>query len=404
MGIDALSFESFDNLSIKGEKYDVSGKLESFNKSFKSGIEDVKGNFGQVEQSMGDAITKTIGRNEVGNAFKNYFNEENKLVKTVERIGDGVTKTTSFDGKGTAYLEEVTDTIKNTTELKVKPNIEIVKENFTAKTDGLGRTIYSKVTDVQVKDTAREVLNDNLKDNAYKPGDERGHIIADNFNAPATKENVVPQNMKVNRSQMKQVENIVRKLKAENHKVDYEVKTNYVADDARPSSFEPKITVDDKPYELPDDLKKIYNDPDPSAIKKVTTDIGERYGLSNKAGVEQGALAATVTCAISTVDNVSACINGEITADEAVINIAKDTGTAGAVGYGAGFITNEVATAMSASSNSLISSLGNSCVPAAAISFGIASYDTVVDYNDDEDQILQKVLMERHLLKLNIMK
>ena len=164
-------------------------------------------------QSMGDAITKTIGRNEVGNAFKNYFNEENKLVKTVERIGDGVTKTTSFDGKGTAYLEEVTDTIKNTTELKVKPNIEIVKENFTAKTDGLGRTIYSKVTDVQVKDTAREVLNDNLKDNAYKPGDERGHIIADNFNAPATKENVVPQNMKVNRSQMKQVENIVKKAK-----------------------------------------------------------------------------------------------------------------------------------------------------------------------------------------------
>ena len=131
-------------------------------------------------------------------------------------------------------------------------------------------------------------------------------------------------------------------------------------------------------------MKKIYNDPDPSAIKKVTTDIGERYGLSNKAGVEQGALAATVTCAIATVDNVSACINGEITADEAAINIAKDTATAGAVGYGTGFITNEVATAMSASSNSLISSLGNSCVPAAAISFGIASYDTVVDYAQGE--------------------
>ncbi len=183
---------------------------------------------------------------------------------------------------------------------------------------------------------------------------------------------------------MKRVENIVRELKADNHKVDYEVKTNYVADDTRPSSFEPKITVDNQPYDLPDDLKKIYNEPDPSAVKKVTTDIGERYGLSNKAGVEQGALAATVTCAMSTVDNVSACISGEITADEAAINIAKDTATAGAVGYAAGFVTNEVATAMAASSNSLISSLGNSCVPAAAISFGIASYDSVMDYAQGE--------------------
>ncbi len=379
-----LGMEVFDNLSVNVEKLDVSGKIDNFNKLFKSGVEEVKGGFGQVEQAMGDTITKTIGRNELGNAVKNYFNEDSKLIKSVERIGEGVTKTTSFDGKGTAYLEEITDTVKNTTELKVKPNIEIVKENFTAQTDSFGRTISSKISDVQVKETAREVLSDKLKDNSYRVGDERGHIIADNLGGPATKENVVPQDFNVNRSQMKRVENTVRELKESGHKVDYEVKTNYVADDVRPSSFEPKITVDGKPYDLPDDLQKIYNEPDAGVVKRAATDIGERYGLSNKAGIEQGAMAATVTCAISTVDNVTACMNGEITADEAAINIAKDTAVAGAVGYGVGFVTNEVATAMSASSNSLISSLGNSCVPAAAISFGVASYDSVMDYAQGE--------------------
>lgn len=382
--MDAFSLESFDKLSVGTEKFDISWKLENFNKLFKTNIEELNGKYGQVEQTIGESLTKTIGRNDLGNAVKNYFNDKNELVKTVERIGDGVTKTTSYDGKGMAYLDEITDTVRNTTELKVRPNIEIVKENYTAKTDGLGRTISSKVSDVQVKESAREVLSDKLKDSTYRAKDERGHIIADNLGGPATKENVVPQEFNVNRSQMKRVENIVRDLKAENHKVDYEVKTNYVADDTRPSSFEPKITVDDKPYELPDELKKIYNEPDPSTVKKVTTDIGERYGLSHKAGIEQGAFAATITCTMTTVDNVSACINGEITADEAAINIAKDTATAGVVGYGAGFITNEVATAMSASSNSLISSLGNSCVPAAAVSFGISSYDSVMDYAKGE--------------------
>ncbi len=384
MGAGLNGFEKLDSNVARNEKFDISGKIESFNKSFKSSIEDVKGSFGQIEQSMGDSISKAIGRNEVGNAVKNYFDGENKLVKTVELIEDGITKTTSYDGKGTAYLEEITDTVKNTTELKLKPDIEIIKENFVAKTDNFGRTISCKVDDVQVKASSREILSEKLKDATYRPKDERGHIIADILGGPATKENVVPQDFKVNRSQMKQVENIVRKLKEDGHKVDYEVKVNYVADEQRPSSFEPTIKYDDKVYELPNDLKKIYNESDSSAVKKVVVDIGEKHGLSNKVGVEQGAFTATVTCAMSTVDNVSACINGEITADEAAINIAKETAAAGAVGYSAGFITNEVATAMSASTNSLISSLGNSCIPAAAVSFGISSYDTVVDYAKGE--------------------
>ncbi|MCR5104703.1 MAG: hypothetical protein K6B68_09660 [Eubacterium sp.] len=132
---------------------------------------------------------------------------------------------------------------------------------------------------------------------------------------------------------------------------------------------------------------KIYNADDISTTDKVVTnvkEIGVKVKPHHDSGMESAAIAATVTCAISTVDNVTACLDGEITADQAAINIAKDTGTAGAVGYGAGFISEAVASSMSSSSNSLISSLGNSCVPAAAVSFGIASYDTVVNYAKGE--------------------
>ncbi len=378
-----VNLDSFEKASFGKERLDLTEKLDGLNKSFRSGVKEVGGKFGKVEQTMGDAISQNNRINEMGNAMKEYF-QGDKMVKTVENLGEGITKTINYDDKGTAYLKEVTDIAKGTTKLEVAPNIEIVKENFTARTDQFGRTISSKINDVQVKDAPREALSDKLKDSTYKSGDERGHIIADNLGGPATKENVVPQDFKVNRSQFKEVENTVRKLKAEGHKVDYEVKTNYSGSDPRPSSFEPKITVDGAEYELKPELRKIYNSGEKNGIQKAMTNVGEKVGLHHEAGMEQAAMAASITCAISTVDNVSACLDGEITADEAAMNIGKDTLAAGAIGYGAGFVTHAVASSMAGSSNALISSLGNSCVPAAAVSFGISSYDSVMVYAQGE--------------------
>ena len=343
---------------------------------------------------MGDAISKTIGRNEVGNAIKEYTSEKGKLLKRVENLGDGVTKTLRYDDNGTEYLKEVTDTVKNTTSMELAPNVEIVKENFTARTDQFGRAVSNKVTDVQIKDTGRETFNPKLVDDTYLRDaqgnviDQRGHIIADHLGGPATKENIVPQSRSANLSSFKVVESTIDHLKADGHTVDYEVKTNYVGSEMRPSSFEPKITVDGQDYsefiktnegysKIPE---KIYNNNESSVLQEVATNVAEQAGLHHEAGMESAKRAAGITCAMSTVDNVSACMGGEITADEAAINIATDAGKAAVVGYGAGFVSSAVASSMAGSSHQLISSLGNSCVPAAAVSFGIASYDTVIDY------------------------
>ena len=102
------------------------------------------------------------------------------------------------------------------------------------------------------------------------------------------------------------------------------------------------------------------------------------------AGVKTGLTAAAITMAVSTVDNVQKIATGEATVEEALKDVAKDTGIAGGVGFGSGFVTHAVAAGMKASSHELISSLGNTALPAAVVSFGVQSYDSISDFAKGE--------------------
>ena len=101
---------------------------------------------------------------------------------------------------------------------------------------------------------------------------------------------------------------------------------------------------------------------------------------AHDAGLESGALAAGLTLAVSTVDNIKAVIDGEITVDKMVLDIAEDTAKAGALGYGTSFISTAVAQTMQASSSELIHQVGESCLPAAAVSFAVESYQDISDF------------------------
>lgn len=101
---------------------------------------------------------------------------------------------------------------------------------------------------------------------------------------------------------------------------------------------------------------------------------------SNKAGLESGAFAAGLTAAVSTYDNVQKYMDGKITAQEAALDIVKDTGTAGALGYGTAFVSTAVTSVMSESSHELIQTIAGSGAPGIVISFGIDTYDSVIDY------------------------
>lgn len=97
-------------------------------------------------------------------------------------------------------------------------------------------------------------------------------------------------------------------------------------------------------------------------------------------GVRGGLTAAALTGVVSTVDNVSKFVSGEISAGDMAIDIAKDTGIAGAIGYGTGFVSSAVSQAMRGSSHALIQSAGKLGIPAAIISFGVESFDSVTAY------------------------
>lgn len=101
---------------------------------------------------------------------------------------------------------------------------------------------------------------------------------------------------------------------------------------------------------------------------------------SHKKGLDNAAVAAGITFTISTVDNVQKYMNGEITAKEAFVDVAKDTGKAGAIGYGMAFITTSVTAVMSQSSHELVKSLAGAGVPGIVVSYGLDVYDSVIDF------------------------
>lgn len=395
----AISMDKFEQTGLDKIMYDRTEKMDSMNKAFKSNVKPENGAYGTTVLDKGNGLTEQLSRNEYGHIRKDYFRDGQKYL-TREKVSDGNWSKTHYDDNGTAYKTEHIKWGKSTPgeiNTQLARNTEIVKGNFTAKTDVYGRPISNKVTDVQVKDasTGRHALSKNLYDSSYRPGDERGHIISDQLGGTPGKENVLAQEHSVNHNQFREVERTVERLKAEGHKVDYEVKTNYADKSNRPSSYEPKITVDGEPYELDASLKKIYNEESTTKLSEIKTSAKEKvqrvkgsmsestvkaHETGRKAGIE----AAAITCAISTVDNVTSYMDGEISADEMAINIAKDTGTAGAVGYGVGFVSSKVAGTMASSSCKMISALGKSSVPGAVVAFGVQSYGAVMDYAQGE--------------------
>lgn len=101
-------------------------------------------------------------------------------------------------------------------------------------------------------------------------------------------------------------------------------------------------------------------------------------------GVKTGLGAAGITAAISTVDNVTKYMDGQISAQNATLNIAEDTAKAGGIGLVTGFVSGTVASAMSVSSHKLISAIGKIGAPGAVVAFGVDCYDSVVDYAQGE--------------------
>lgn len=338
--------------------------------------------YGIVEKIKDNGVVERIGKNEFGHTVKEYF-LDGKLYARREHLGNHQIVKTDFDDNGNQYLKTVsrlTDNGAKVIRRDLTPNTIITKNNFTAVTDAYGRPVLNKVTDLKLNTNKRMDVS-KYRDLSYRINDQGGHLIAHIFGGTSGKENIVPQLDKVNLSKMKRIENMVKDFKNQDYTVDYEIKTNYIGSSMRPSSFEPRIIVNGKEYvDIPQDLKKIYNVENPMAFDKLAITAGEKFGLSHEVGVKSGLVAGGLALISSTVNNVSAYINGDISAGEMPKEILKDTGTATVIGYGTSFARSEVSKIMTNSSNILIKRVGNSCFLGVVVPFAVSSCESILAF------------------------
>lgn len=108
--------------------------------------------------------------------------------------------------------------------------------------------------------------------------------------------------------------------------------------------------------------------------------IPDSVKMAHEMGKETGLQAAGITAVSSTVDNIRSIYSGDKTVAKACEDVVADTGKAGALGYGTGFVSSTIANAMSESSHELLKSVSKTGVPAATVSFTVESFDSVSDY------------------------
>ena len=384
--MDTFQLDKFEEKVLDNEVLDKLDKhKENLNEKFKTKVSPVKGIFGETLIDKGNGWEERLSVNDLGHKRKDYY-FDGRIIKTREKISDKRWRITDYDDNDTPYLATEKNYLHNYDGPKdnkqtLHPNITVVKDNFTSVIDNLGRPVLNRISDIKLSEGPRKTIM-----TEGEKGFERGHVCADDFGGPATKENVVPQTYEVNHSKFKVLENRAKTYINDGHKVDIEVKINYADNDKRdiPSSFDYKIFVDGKQ----ECSEKIYNKLEPGIKTSVLENVNQTqnalrrdFSTIKEISKKQGLDAMKISFAVSTVDNVVGFLNGDISDEEMAINIVKDTGFAGALGYGTGFISNSVASAMRASSHQLISKVGSTGIPAAMVSFGVETYDTIIDYS-----------------------
>lgn len=105
-----------------------------------------------------------------------------------------------------------------------------------AKTQGVGEG----KRDVGKERVERLQIGDSLEDigkGDQKEGDERGHVIGDQFDGSNGLENMIPQNAELNRGDFKKLENQLAQEVKDGKQVRVEIKMVYEGDSRRPSQI-----------------------------------------------------------------------------------------------------------------------------------------------------------------------
>ncbi len=129
----------------------------------------------------------------------------------------------------------------------LEPNKEYTINEYTYKTDEQGR-IISAEGKLHLKDRdGRLIIKDSIEDigkGYQEEGDDRGHLIGDQFDGSNGLENMVPQDADINRNDFRNFENELAKQVKEGKDVQVKMEPTYEGDSKRPSDIVVSYSVD----------------------------------------------------------------------------------------------------------------------------------------------------------------
>lgn len=123
--------------------------------------------------------------------------------------------------------------------------------------------------------------------------------------------------------------------------------------------------------------KKAQQEIDRKMLGKKISNIGKEF---HNTGLQGAYSAGAMTAAISATNNIVAVIKGEVTPEEALKNVAKDTLTSASTGYMVTGSTAVIAQSLSKASSPFIRSLVKSNVPGQVVSAVMATGGTLLKY------------------------
>lgn len=132
-------------------------------------------------------------------------------------------------------------------ENELLPNCEYEINGYKYQTDDKRRIISAEGVLHLKKREGRLPITDSIEDigkGDQKEGDDRGHLIGDQFDGANRLENMIPQDADINRIDFKNFENELAKEVKDGKKVYYKVEPVYDGDSRRPSAIVATYNID----------------------------------------------------------------------------------------------------------------------------------------------------------------
>lgn len=146
-------------------------------------------------------------------------------------------KTYYYDDNGKLYRVENA----------LAPNTEYEINGYKYKTDDQGRIISAEGTLHMKNRDGRLPIKDSVEDigkGDQKEGDDRGHLIGDQFDGSNGLENMIPQDANINRNDFKNFENELAKEVKDGKEVYVQIEPIYDGDSRRPVAIVVTYSVD----------------------------------------------------------------------------------------------------------------------------------------------------------------